>query len=127
MYHRAAFHGRPGHLNSTRFPLAQNRLPPAPLHSHIEAVRLRILARPPALSSHYDVIMIGTGHLYYMHGTRGRDLTEQKASVTYKYTAITHEPRTQELCNNWQGCGYKSFRLPVGVMRRRSTQKRALP
>jgi hypothetical protein len=65
MYHRAAFHGRPVHLNSTRFPLAQNRLSSAPLHSHIEAVRLRIHARLPALSSQYDVIMIGTGHLYY--------------------------------------------------------------
>ena len=71
--------------------------------------------------------MIGTGHLYYVHGTRGRDLTEPKASVAYKYTAITHEPRMQELRNDWQRCGYKPFHLPVGVMRRRSTQKRALP
>ena len=127
MYHRAAFHGSPVHLNSTRFTLAQNLLPSAPLHSHIEAVRLRILARLPALSSHYAVIMIGTRHLYYVHGTRGRDLTEPKASVAYKYTAITHEPRMQELRNDWQRCGYKPFHLPVGVMRRRSNQKRALP
>ena len=70
--------------------------------------------------------MIGTGHLYYVHGTRGRDLTEAKASVAYKYTAITHEPRMQELRNDWQRCGYKSFHLPVGVMRRRSNKKRAL-
>ena len=91
------------------------------------AVKLRILARPPALSSHYDVIMIGTGHLYCVQGIRGRDLTEPKASVAYTYTAITHEPRMQELRNDWQRCGYKPFHLPVDVMRRRSNQKRALP
>ena len=70
--------------------------------------------------------MIGTGHLYYVHGTRGRDLTEPKASVAYKYTALTHEPRMQERRNDWQRCGYKPFHLPVGVMRRRSNQNRAL-
>ena len=79
------------------------------------------------MSSHYDVIMIRTGNLYYVHGTRGKDLTELKASVAYKYTAITHEPRMQERHIDWQRCGYKPFHLPVGVMRRRSTQKRALP
>lgn len=57
------------------------------------------------MSSHYDVIMTGTGHLYCIHGIRGRDLTELKASVAYKYKAITHEPRIQERHNDWQRCG----------------------
>jgi hypothetical protein len=83
MYHRAGFYGRPSDLNFTRFPIAQNRLPPAPFHIHIMAVRLRIHARRPGMSSHCDVIMIRTGRLYYVHGTRGRDLTEPKASVAY--------------------------------------------
>jgi hypothetical protein len=71
------------------------------------AVRLRIAARLPAMSTHYDVIMIGTGHLHYVHGTRGKDLTEPKASVAYKYMALTQEPRIQEQHNDWQRCGYK--------------------
>ena len=71
--------------------------------------------------------MIGTGHLYFVQGIRGRDLKEAKASVAFTYTAITHEPRMQELRNDWQRCGYKPFHLPVGVMRRRSNQNRALP
>lgn len=79
------------------------------------------------MSSHYDVIMIGTGHLYYVHGTHGKDLTELKASVAYKYTALTHEPCVQELHNDWQRCGYKPFHLPVVIMRRRSNKNRTLP
>ena len=102
MYHRAGFYGRPSDLNFTRFPIAQNR-PPAPFPIHIMAVRLRIHARLPGMSSHYDVIMIGTGHLYYVHGTHGKDLKELKASVAYKYTALTHEPCVQELHNDCRG------------------------
>jgi choline dehydrogenase-like flavoprotein len=55
-------------------------------------------------------------HLYYVHGTRGEDPTEPKASAPYKYPALTHEPRIQELHNDWQKCGYKPFHLPIGVM-----------
>jgi choline dehydrogenase-like flavoprotein len=55
-------------------------------------------------------------HLYHVHGNRGEDPTEPKASAPYKYPAITHEARIQELHNDWQKCGYKPFHLPVGVM-----------
>jgi uncharacterized membrane protein YdjX (TVP38/TMEM64 family) len=55
-------------------------------------------------------------HLYHVHGTRGEDPAEPKASAPYKYPALTHEPRIQELHNDWQRCGYKPFHLPVGVM-----------
>jgi choline dehydrogenase-like flavoprotein len=55
-------------------------------------------------------------HLYHVHGTRGEDPTEPKASAPYKYPALTHEPRIQELHDDWQRCGYKPFHLPVGVM-----------
>jgi len=55
-------------------------------------------------------------HLYHVHGNRGEDPTEPRASAPYKYPALTHEPRIQELHNGWQTCGYKPFHLPVGVM-----------
>jgi choline dehydrogenase-like flavoprotein len=55
-------------------------------------------------------------HLYHVHGNRGEDPTEPKASAPYKYPALTHEPRIQELHNDWQKCGYMPFHLPVGVM-----------
>ncbi|TKB61301.1 MAG: hypothetical protein E8D49_03475 [Nitrospira sp.] len=60
--------------------------------------------------------MIGTRHLYYVDCTRGKDLRELKASVAYKYTAITHELCIQELPNDWRRCGSKPFHLPVCVM-----------
>ena len=60
--------------------------------------------------------MIGTGYLCYVHGTRGKDLMEPKASMVYKYTAITRNPRIQKLHNDRQSCGYKPFHLLVGVM-----------
>ncbi len=62
--------------------------------------------------------MIRTGHLYYVHGTRGKDLTELKASVAYKYTAITHEPRIQERHNDWQRWGYKQPQYAILDTRR---------
>lgn len=36
------------------------------------------------------------GHLYHVHGNRGEDPIEPKASAPYKYPALTHEPRIQE-------------------------------
>lgn len=46
------------------------------------------------------------------------------ASTTYNISgnskvygaALTHEPRIQELPNEWQRCGYQTFHPPVGVM-----------
>lgn len=55
-------------------------------------------------------------HLYHVHGNRGEDPAEPKASAPYKYPAVTHEPRIQELHNDWQKCGHKPFHLPIGVM-----------
>ena len=64
-------------------------------------------------------------HLYYVHGNRGEDPTEPKASAPYKYPALTHEPRIQELHEDWQRCGYKPFHLPVGVMLNEEQQEKS--
>jgi choline dehydrogenase-like flavoprotein len=55
-------------------------------------------------------------HLYHVHGERGEDPTEPKASAPYKYPALRHEPRIQELHDDWTKMGYRPFHLPVGVM-----------
>ena len=34
-------------------------------------------------------------HLYYVHGTRGEDPTEPKASAPYKYPALTTNPASR--------------------------------
>ncbi len=55
-------------------------------------------------------------HLYHVHGERGEDPTEPKASAPYKYPALRHEPRIQELHEDWKKLGHRPFHLPVGVM-----------
>lgn len=55
-------------------------------------------------------------HLYHVHGERGEDPTEPKAGAPYKYPGLRHEPRIQELHDDWQKMGYRPFHLPVGVM-----------
>jgi choline dehydrogenase-like flavoprotein len=55
-------------------------------------------------------------HLYHVHGNRGEDPTEPKATAPYTYPALIHEPRIQQLHDDWTTMGYHPFHLPVGVM-----------
>ena len=55
-------------------------------------------------------------HLYHVHGRHGEDPTAPPASAQYKYPALKHEPRIQELHDDWLKMGYYPFHLPVGVM-----------
>ena len=55
-------------------------------------------------------------HLYHVHGTHGEDPTAPPASAQYKYAPLKHEPRIQELHDDWRKMGYHPFHLPVGVM-----------
>jgi choline dehydrogenase-like flavoprotein len=55
-------------------------------------------------------------HLYHVHGRHGEDPTAPPASAQYKYPALKHEPRIQELHDDWIKMGYHPFHLPVGVM-----------
>ncbi|HYC00853.1 MAG TPA: GMC family oxidoreductase [Candidatus Limnocylindrales bacterium] len=55
-------------------------------------------------------------HLYQVHGERGVDPTEPPASAPYRFRAVSHEPRIQELSDDLQRLGCRPFHLPVGVM-----------
>ena len=55
-------------------------------------------------------------HLYHVHGKHGEDPTAPPASAQYKYAPLTHEPRIQELHDDWLKMGYHPFHLPVGLM-----------
>jgi choline dehydrogenase-like flavoprotein len=55
-------------------------------------------------------------HLYQVHGTRGEDPTDPPASAPYKYPAVSHEPRIQQLAEDFQRQGLKPFHVPIGVM-----------
>ena len=54
--------------------------------------------------------------LYQVHGVRGFDPTEPWSSSPYPYPEVSHEPRMQQLSDDWKRLGYNPFHVPLGVM-----------
>lgn len=54
--------------------------------------------------------------LYHVHGQRGDDPTEPRASSPFPYPAISHEPRIQQLHDDLVRAGRRPFHTPLGVM-----------
>jgi len=54
--------------------------------------------------------------LYHVHGERGGDPTEPWSSSPYPHPAISHEPRIQQLHEDWTRIGQRPFHTPLGVM-----------
>lgn len=54
--------------------------------------------------------------LYQVHGERGEDPTEPWASTPYPYPAVSHEPRIQQLSDDFKNLGLRPFHTPLGVM-----------
>jgi choline dehydrogenase-like flavoprotein len=55
-------------------------------------------------------------HLYQVHGERGVDPTDPPASAPYLHPPVSHEPRIQELSNDFARLGLRPFHVPLGVM-----------
>jgi choline dehydrogenase-like flavoprotein len=55
--------------------------------------------------------------LYHVHGNRGEDPTEPSASAQFPYPAIGHEPRMQQLSDDFARAGLRPFHTPLGLMR----------
>src|SRR5215469_14485603 len=55
-------------------------------------------------------------HQYHVHGNRGEDPTEPPAQCPYPYRAISHEPRIQQLSDDFARLGLHPFHTPLGVM-----------
>ena len=55
-------------------------------------------------------------HLYQVHGERGEDPTEPPASAPYRYPAVSHEPRIQQLSDDFAALGLHPFHTPLGIM-----------
>lgn len=55
-------------------------------------------------------------HLYQVHGNRGEDPTEPRAGCPYPHKAVSHEPRLQQLSEDFEQSGLKPFHTPLGVM-----------
>jgi choline dehydrogenase-like flavoprotein len=54
--------------------------------------------------------------LYHVHGTRGADPTEPRATTPYPYPAVSHEPRLQRLHDDLVRLGHRPFPAPVGIL-----------
>jgi choline dehydrogenase-like flavoprotein len=64
-------------------------------------------------------------HLYQVHGERGEDPTEPPASAGYRYPAVSHEPRMQQLSDDFARLGCKPFHTPLGVMLEERNRRRS--
>jgi choline dehydrogenase-like flavoprotein len=54
--------------------------------------------------------------LYHVHGERGVDPTEPRASGPYPHPAVSHEPRMQQLHDEFARAGLRPFHVPLGIM-----------
>jgi choline dehydrogenase-like flavoprotein len=54
--------------------------------------------------------------LYHVHGERGMDPTDPWASAPYEHPAVSHEPRIQQLHEDFAAKGLRPFHVPIGVM-----------
>ena len=53
--------------------------------------------------------------LYHVHGERGVDPTDPGASGPYPYAAVSHEPRIQQLADDFAAQGLRPFHVPLGI------------
>lgn len=54
--------------------------------------------------------------LYRVHGTRGEDPTEPPASGPFPHPSVSHEPRIQDLSDDFKQQGLRPFHVPLGIM-----------
>ena len=54
--------------------------------------------------------------LYHVHGERGVDPTEPPASAPYPHPPVSHEPRIQQLADDFARQGLSPFHVPLGIM-----------
>ncbi len=75
--------------------------------------------RSPAWPIRYDDLepyYTRAEHLYQVHGERGVDPTEPWTSAPYRFPAVAHEPRIQQLHDDLQRCGLRPFHVPLGIL-----------
>ena len=53
--------------------------------------------------------------LYLVHGQSGEDPSEPWRSGPFPYPEVSHEPRIQQLADDFERTGHRPFHLPVGV------------
>jgi choline dehydrogenase-like flavoprotein len=72
----------------------------------------------PAWPLGYDVFepyYTQAEQLFHVHGARGEDPTDPRASADYPHPAVSHEPRIQKLADDFERAGLQPFHTPLGV------------
>jgi choline dehydrogenase-like flavoprotein len=54
--------------------------------------------------------------LYHVHGERGEDPCDPPSSSPYPHPAVSHEPRLQQLAEDFAAQGLRPFHTPLGIM-----------
>jgi choline dehydrogenase-like flavoprotein len=54
-------------------------------------------------------------YLYEVHGERGADPTEPPCDMPYPFPKVPHEPRIQQLHDDWVRLGLHPFHVPLGI------------
>jgi choline dehydrogenase-like flavoprotein len=62
---------------------------------------------------------------FHVHGARGEDPTEPHASEPYPHPPISHEPRIQQLSDDFARLNLRPFHTPLGVMLDESDPRRS--
>jgi len=55
-------------------------------------------------------------HVYHVHGQRGEDPTDPPATAPYLHPPVSHEPRIQQLADDFARLGLTPFHVPLGVL-----------
>ena len=54
--------------------------------------------------------------LYQVHGQHGEDPTDPPTSAAYPFPAVSHEPRLQQLSEDFAQAGLEPFHTPLGIL-----------
>jgi choline dehydrogenase-like flavoprotein len=74
--------------------------------------------RSPAWPISYDDLepyYAEAEELYLVHGQAGEDPSEPRRSGPFPFAAVSHEPRIQQLADDFERSGHHPFHLPVGI------------
>jgi choline dehydrogenase-like flavoprotein len=63
--------------------------------------------------------------MYHVHGKRGVDPTEPRASGEFPHPPVSHEPRIQDLAEDFAAMGAKPFHVPLGIQIKENDRKSA--
>src|SRR5216110_4055661 len=63
--------------------------------------------------------------IYHVHGHGGEDPTEPRRTGGYPFPAVSHEPRIQQLSDDFARLGLKPLHTPLGIMLMKKIRGRA--